>query len=119
MCIGALIGSVALQGGGMAEYQEAHRFGELAKRTLHRFGEESRCRTMIVTTLFCSHLKQPFNHCLDPALEAYKSGMQVGDLNHGFCSTSGYLYLYLCVGLPMVRRQQRNCDGNLVENEVF
>jgi predicted ATPase len=103
--IGAMCGCVALQGGGMAEYQEAHRFGELAKTTLHRFGEESRCRTMIVTTLFCSHLKQPFSHCLDPALEAYKSGMQVGDLNHGFCGTSGYLYLYLCVGLPMVRRQ--------------
>lgn len=110
----------------MPQYREASRFGELAIKCLPRFGQSARCRTLIVVTLFSMHLKRPYNHCLDHALEAYKSGMQVGDSNFSFCSTSAYLYLYMCAGLPLVSvdtwsssRFRQYCAHISCNNNIF
>jgi predicted ATPase/signal transduction histidine kinase/tRNA A-37 threonylcarbamoyl transferase component Bud32 len=69
--------------GVIGDIESGYEFGQLALRLLERFNaREFRTKALFIANGFIGHWKAPAKETLIPLLEAYKSGLETGDLEY-------------------------------------
>jgi PAS domain S-box-containing protein len=74
-----------------------YRFGELALKNLNESNRELHCKTITIVTNFINVWKQPYRNTQDPLSNAYKIGMETGDIECALIaaitnSTNAFIY---------------------------
>ena len=88
--------------GSLGNSSEAYRFGKLALALLKQSNSKAyAARTMVVAYGFSCHLKTPLQDALNPLMEAYKIGMEIGDVEYSSQACNVYSSVYLVCGLPL------------------
>ncbi|MEG4067096.1 AAA family ATPase [Microcoleus sp. Pol11C2] len=114
----------SILGGFLGEIERGYQFGELALKLLEQ-SKNKQFKAQVIHPIhdFLKHWKAPVKQILPGFLEAYKSGLESGDLQfacaaaHTYC---GYLYLAGC-DLSRVKREittYRNEVVKLKEEQV-
>ena len=76
----------------LGDYDGGYRFGQMALELVDKFdSEEYRVKVLFVTDCFLNHWKQHLRLSIPPLLDAYKSGMKVGNLVGGIWAAYYYL----------------------------
>lgn len=81
------------------DIEEAYRFGQLALQA-SKFMETMPNATILAFASLI-HLKKPLNTVLEPNLEAYRIGLETGDLFHGTICLACYAVGYIACGLRL------------------
>lgn len=86
--------SVALHGllqGIMGDYETAYEAGQVALDLLKRLPSKA-CHSQTTNVAFCflKHLKEPLTRSLDPLLESYHTGLEMGEVEAASIALAGY-----------------------------
>jgi predicted ATPase/class 3 adenylate cyclase/tRNA A-37 threonylcarbamoyl transferase component Bud32 len=93
--------------GDIGDIEAGYRFGQLALFLLDRFNaKELKPRTLMVVNNFIRHWKEHAKTTLHPLLEAYQSGMEVGDLEFAAIAIYVYSSLSFFTGKPLAKLEQ-------------
>ncbi|MEX2370134.1 MAG: AAA family ATPase [Bacteroidales bacterium] len=83
----------------LGDYDGGFRFGQMALDLVDKFdSEEYRVKVLFVTDCFLNHWKQHLRLSIPPLLDAYKSGMKVGNLVGGIWAAYYYLLWHFYSG---------------------
>ncbi|MEG3853908.1 AAA family ATPase [Microcoleus sp. Z1_C4] len=84
--------------GVVGDIEGGYKFGQLALRMLEQFGKpELKTKVLIPFNDFIRHWKAPAKESLPSLLEAYKSGLETGQVEERACASQtycGYSYLF-------------------------
>jgi len=76
----------------LGDYDGGYRFGQMALELVDKFdSEEYRVKVLFVTDCFLNHWKQHLRLSIPPLLDAYLSGLKVGNLVGGIWAAYYYL----------------------------
>lgn len=93
--------------GDVGDIEAGYRFGQLALFLLDRFNaKELKPRTLMVVNNFIRHWKEHARSTLHPLLEAYQSGMEIGDLEFAAIAIYVYSSLSFFTGKPLAKLEQ-------------
>jgi predicted ATPase len=86
--------SVALYGllqGIMGDYEMAYESGQVALQLLKRLPSKA-CHSQTINVVFCflKHIKEPLTRSLDPLLESYHTGLEMGEVEAAAIGLAGY-----------------------------
>ena len=88
--------------GQMGNFADAHRFGELSVKLMDRFKHKRlNSRTMLANHFFLHHLRKPIHQSIEPLLQSYNDGMEVGDVRFASLSFFAYICCYSLCGLQL------------------
>ena len=84
--------------GVVGDIENGYKFGQLALRMLEQFGKpELKTKVLLPFNDFIRHWKAPAKESLPSLLEAYKSGLETGQVEERACASQtycGYSYLF-------------------------
>ena len=80
------------------DYKNAYRFAKLSLKTDQNSSSVS-CPLMVYSTL--SHFAEPIALGMEPALKAYRTGLETGEIFYGSLCMAIYGYIYFYCGLPL------------------
>ncbi|MCP4135249.1 MAG: AAA family ATPase, partial [bacterium] len=89
-------GFAIIHSGVLGDISTGHEYGKLALKLVEKFNiKESNARVGVVAWYLGTHLKMPLRDSLKPLLEAYKTGLETGDLEFAALSANAYCeYLF-------------------------
>ncbi|WP_017315233.1 trifunctional serine/threonine-protein kinase/ATP-binding protein/sensor histidine kinase [Mastigocladopsis repens] len=96
--------------GAMGDIDSGYRFGRLALKLLDQFdSRELKAKVYVVFNFFVRHWKEHVNTTIKPLLEAFQSGIEVGDVEYACYSAMLYCgYIFLTgESLEVVSQSQR------------
>jgi predicted ATPase/signal transduction histidine kinase/tRNA A-37 threonylcarbamoyl transferase component Bud32 len=80
----------------MGDIDSGYRFGRLALKLLDKFdSRELKAKVYVVFNFFVRHWKEHIKTTIEPLLEAFQSGLEVGDMEyacHAVCFYCGYVF---------------------------
>jgi PAS domain S-box-containing protein len=80
-----------------------YEFGQLALNLLSHLNVHSlRARTLLIVNNFIVHWKEPIRNTIQPLLEAYQRGLEVGDLEFAAYCAHCYCFQFYAVGKELV-----------------
>ena len=93
--------------GVVGDIESGYQFGKLALRLLERVNaKDVKTRTMQVVHSFISHWQEPVSATLQPLLEAYQNGLEIGDLEYAaYCLAVYCLHSYF-IGKELRKLEQ-------------
>ncbi|MBW4421156.1 MAG: AAA family ATPase [Myxacorys californica WJT36-NPBG1] len=93
---------------GMVENIESgYQFGRLALKLLSQLNTHSyKARTLTIVTIFIIHWKEHTKELLKPLLEAYQSGLEMGDLEFAAYCAHGYCFQSFISGKELVELER-------------
>ncbi len=101
--IPALTGYGLILAGYKGDIDSGFKFGALATKLRERLNaREFEAREVVAKNLTIRHWKEPLRDTLSPLLDAYQSGLEVGDLEFGGLGLMGYLYHSYWAGRNLV-----------------
>ncbi len=90
--------------GALRRIEEGYRFGQLALKQLERLkSKEMHCRTLVTAYTFTVHWKQHLHDSLKPMLEAYRTGVESGDIEFAALALHQYSCILFFIGEPLGR----------------
>ena len=104
--------------GRLDDIDSGYQFGQLALRVLNRLkAPETKSRTIFILTMFVNHWKNHLRELSSDFLEAYRSGLEIGDLE--FAAYSLNMYYYFCFQsgkeLPVLALEITDYDQTLIK----
>ena len=88
--------------GDCLDCDSATRYGDLALAMVEQHENlHHAARPLLMYFIFIHHLKNPLQQCLDPMINAYKTGMNSGDIDVAHECVANYVAIYVIVGLPL------------------
>ncbi|MEH2431967.1 MAG: AAA family ATPase [Nostoc sp.] len=92
---------------GQGEIDTGYQFGQLALQVLERFhSQELKARTYVIAIAFVIHWKQHIRDILPFFLEAYQSGLEVGDLEMAANAATTYCICSYLVGKGLMELER-------------
>ncbi len=89
----AYAGFAMVHCGVLGDMTAGYKWGELALNLVRKFNIiETKARVWLVVWFFVDHWKKPLRDSLKPVLEAYKTGLETGDLEFAAICASTYSY---------------------------
>ncbi len=77
--------------GVLGDIDNGYRFGELMPKLADRFNaKDQECRILFFTNAFIRHWKDPLHTTLQPILNAYRIGLETGDIEFAAISAHNY-----------------------------
>ncbi len=98
--------------------EKGYQFGTLALRLLERFNApEQKTKVLMLLNNFVTPWKQNIQETLKPLQEAYKTGLEIGDIEYAAHSISGYSYYLYFTGaeLSKVAKEMEKSRQAIIE----
>jgi predicted ATPase len=88
--------------GALGDTMQAHEFGTLALQLLSKAKtKDCTCSTQLIVGIFVEHLKKPLSSVAPDLMEAYRVGMENGDVQYACLSLSAFGGLSAVMGKPL------------------
>ncbi|MCP4159981.1 MAG: serine/threonine-protein kinase PknK, partial [Deltaproteobacteria bacterium] len=110
----AYAGSAVIYCGALGDINTGYMFGKLALNLVEKFNiKKTKSRVWLIVWHFINHRKRHIQNCLKPLHEAYKTGVETGDLE--FAATSATFYhinsFFTGIKLTAIERDMRKYYG--------
>jgi len=105
--------------GVVGDIPQGYRFGQLALKLLDKFNDKKhRAKTLLVVYDYIVHWQAHVKETLNPFLEAYRSGLETGDIEFAARSAMVYAYHSYFLGQELVHLEQEMKSYTAVMREL-